>query len=34
MDAAGAVIAFSSRHPIDVTDKANDFDLFIWQVSP
>jgi hypothetical protein len=29
MDATGSVIAFSSRHPIDANDKANDFDLFI-----
>lgn len=29
LDAAGEVVAFSSRHPIDATDKKNDFDLFI-----
>ncbi len=29
VDAAGDVIAFSSRHPIDGTDVANDFDLFV-----
>lgn len=29
IDAAGSVVAFSSRHPIDANDKANDFDLFI-----
>jgi Tol biopolymer transport system component len=29
IDAAGSVVAFSSRHPIDVNDKAHDFDLFI-----
>jgi Tol biopolymer transport system component len=29
MDTAGAIVAFSSRHPIDHSDKANDFDLFI-----
>jgi Tol biopolymer transport system component len=29
MDATASVIAFSSRHPIDANDKANDFDLFI-----
>jgi Tol biopolymer transport system component len=26
----GTVVAFSSRHPIDATDTANDFDLFVW----
>jgi Tol biopolymer transport system component len=34
IDEAGAVIAFSSRHPIDAYDKANDFDLFIRQLIP
>jgi Tol biopolymer transport system component len=29
LDAAGEVIAFSSRHPIDAADVTNDFDLFI-----
>jgi Tol biopolymer transport system component len=29
IDAAGDVIAFSSRHPIDERDIKNDFDLFI-----
>jgi Tol biopolymer transport system component len=33
MDATASVIAFSSRHPIDANDKANDFDLFIRHVS-
>jgi Tol biopolymer transport system component len=33
MDATGAVVAFSSRHPIDLSDKANDFDLFIRQLA-
>jgi TolB protein len=26
----GAVVAFSSRHPIDANDTENDFDLFVW----
>jgi TolB protein len=26
----GGVVAFSSRHPIDANDTANDFDLFVW----
>ena len=26
----GAVVAFSSRHPVDANDTANDFDLFVW----
>ena len=29
LDAAGAIVAFSSRHPTDVSDKKNDFDLFV-----
>jgi Tol biopolymer transport system component len=29
IDAAGSVVAFSSRHPFDANDKAHDFDLFI-----
>lgn len=29
IDAAGSVVAFSSRHPIDADDNAHDFDLFI-----
>ena len=33
IDATASVVAFSSRHPIDVNDKANDFDLFIGHVS-
>jgi hypothetical protein len=32
MDATGAVVVFSSRHPIDRSDKANDCDLFIRQL--
>jgi Tol biopolymer transport system component len=31
IDGTGAVIAFSSSHPIDSSDKAHDFDLFIRQ---
>ncbi len=30
IDEAGSVVAFSSRHPIDSHDTANDFDLFVW----
>jgi Tol biopolymer transport system component len=29
VDAAGDVIAFTSRHPIDAQDDRNDFDLFV-----
>jgi Tol biopolymer transport system component len=29
VDANGATVAFSSRHPTDVSDKKNDFDLFV-----
>lgn len=29
IDATGAVIAFSSRHPRDSSDDANDYDLFV-----
>ena len=29
IDAHGSVIAFSSRHPTDVLDKKNDFDLYV-----
>ena len=34
IDAGGTVVAFSSRHPIDPSDKANDLDLFIRQLFP
>jgi Tol biopolymer transport system component len=27
---SGAVVAFSSRHPVDANDTQNDFDLFVW----
>ena len=27
--AAGLVVAFSSRHPVDADDRADDFDLFV-----
>lgn len=30
ISATGAVVAFSSRHPVDANDTANDFDLFVW----
>lgn len=29
LDAGGEVVAFSSRHPINATDRKNDFDLFV-----
>jgi Tol biopolymer transport system component len=29
LDAAGSVVAFTSRHPIDQQDTRNDFDLFV-----
>ena len=29
LDATGSVIAFSSRHPTDASDKRNDFDLYV-----
>ena len=34
LDAAGRVLAFSSRHPINVGDRRNDFDLFLVASSP
>jgi Tol biopolymer transport system component len=33
IDGAGTVVAFSSRHAMDITDKANDYDLFIRQLT-
>jgi hypothetical protein len=29
LDAMARVVAFSSRHPLNATDRRNDFDLFI-----
>ena len=29
IDASGSVVAFSSRHPTDASDKRNDFDLYV-----
>jgi Tol biopolymer transport system component len=29
IDAAGTVVAFSSRHPVDADDRRDDFDLFV-----
>jgi hypothetical protein len=29
LDAAGALVIFSSRHPIDSTDLSYDYDLFV-----
>jgi Tol biopolymer transport system component len=34
VDAAGDVVAFTSRHPIDAADNRNDFDLFVHAVMP
>ncbi len=32
MDAQGEVVAFASRHPIDASDRENDFDLFVREL--
>jgi Tol biopolymer transport system component len=32
IDATGSVLAFSSRHPTDASDKWNDFDLYVVTV--
>lgn len=32
IDARGSVVAFSSRHPTDASDKRNDFDLYVATV--
>ena len=32
IDATGSVVAFSSRHPTDASDKRNDFDLYVATV--
>jgi hypothetical protein len=29
VDAMARIVAFSSRHPMNATDRRNDFDLFI-----
>ena len=34
IDATGSVIAFSSRHPTDASDKGNDFDLYVASAAP
>jgi Tol biopolymer transport system component len=34
IDASGAVVAFTSRHPISAQDVSNDFDLFVRGTSP
>ena len=34
IDGRGSVIAFSSRHPTDVSDKRNDFDLYLASYDP
>jgi Tol biopolymer transport system component len=33
IDATGSVVAFSSRHPTDASDKRNDFDLYVATVA-
>jgi Tol biopolymer transport system component len=33
IDATGTVLAFSSRHPTDASDKQNDFDLYVASVT-
>jgi Tol biopolymer transport system component len=33
IDGRGTVVAFSSRHPTDASDKQNDFDLYVATVS-
>jgi Tol biopolymer transport system component len=33
IDARGSVVAFSSRHPTDASDKSNDFDLYVATLS-
>jgi Tol biopolymer transport system component len=32
IDGAGSIVAFSSRHPTDASDKHNDFDLYVATV--
>jgi Tol biopolymer transport system component len=32
LDAQGEVVAFASRHPIDSSDRENDFDLFVKEL--
>jgi Tol biopolymer transport system component len=32
LDAFGGIVAFASRHPMDASDRANDFDLFVRDV--
>jgi Tol biopolymer transport system component len=32
LDAQGEVVAFASRHPIDSSDRENDFDLFVREL--
>jgi Tol biopolymer transport system component len=34
IDGRGTVVAFSSRHPTDASDKKNDFDLYVATVTP
>ncbi len=34
IDGSGAVVAFSSRHPTDASDKKNDFDLYVGTLRP
>jgi Tol biopolymer transport system component len=33
LDRHGGIVAFTSRHPMDASDRANDFDLFVRDLS-
>jgi hypothetical protein len=33
IDRSGAVVAFSSRHPVDTDDRREDLDLFVRQLN-
>ena len=33
LDAAGLVVSFSSRHPVDANDRTDDYDLFVRSLS-
>jgi hypothetical protein len=34
LGSSGQLLAFSSRHPVDATDLAGDFDLFVRSLTP
>ena len=34
IDGVGTIVAFSSRHPVDVSDQKHDFDLFVRRIPP